>query len=101
MDKAVCKSSECFEDVSSINLAGIYKELAETIGVENAYKIYSHFKGMQLMFPLKFYAPEYTAKKIVREYDNGNGKTIHELVREYGLSESRVRQILRGYHSSE
>lgn len=40
--------------VTSEDLAGVYKEVAETVGVDNAYKIYSHFKGLQLMFPLSF-----------------------------------------------
>ena len=72
--------------------AGVYKDLAETVGVENAYKIYSHFKGLQLMFPLKFYSKTYIMQQICSEY---NGKNVHALARKYGYSESRVRQILR------
>ena len=78
--------------VTSEDLAGVYKEVAETVGVDNAYKIYSHFKGLQLMFPLKFYSREYIVQQICSEYD---GKNIHALARKYGYSESRVRQILR------
>ena len=36
------------------NLVGIYKEVAETVGVDNAFKIFENFKGQQLMLPLKF-----------------------------------------------
>ena len=54
---------ESMTEVTSEDLAGVYKDLAETVGVENAYKIYSHFKGLQLMFPLKFYS-----KKIGRAH---------------------------------
>lgn len=79
-------------DVTSTDLSGVYKEVAETVGVENAYKIYIHFKGLQLMFPLKFYSKEYIAQRICTEY---NGKNVHDLARKYGYSESRVRQILR------
>lgn len=50
--------------VTSEDLAGVYKEVAETVGVDNAYKIYSHFKGLQLMFPLKFYSREYIVQQI-------------------------------------
>ena len=77
---------------TSEDLAGVYKDLAETVGVENAYKIYSHFKGLQLMFPLKFYSKTYIMQQICSEY---NGKNVHALARKYGYSESRVRQILR------
>lgn len=79
-------------EVTSEDLAGVYKEVAETVGIDNAYKIYSHFKGLQLIFPLKFYSSEYIAQQICSEYD---GKNVHDLARKYGYSESRVRQILR------
>ncbi len=83
---------ESISDVTSEDLAGVYKEVAETVGVDNAYKIYSHFKGLQLMFPLKFYSREYIVQQICSEYD---GKNVHALARKYGYSESRVRQILK------
>ena len=79
-------------DVTSSDLAGVYKEVAETVGVDNAYKIYNQLKGLQLMFPLKFYSKEYIAQQIQAEY---NGKNVRDLARKYGYSESRVRQILR------
>lgn len=79
-------------DVTSSDLAGIYREMAETVGVENAYKIYLQFKGLQLMFPLKFYSKEYIAQQILKEY---NGKNVRDMARKYDYSESRVRQILR------
>ena len=74
------------------HLAGVYKEVAETVGVDNAYKIFCHFKGQQLMFPLKFYSSEYTARQIIEEYDGSN---VRDLVRKFGYSESRIRQIIR------
>lgn len=83
---------ESMTEVTSEDLAGVYKDLAETVGVEDAYKIYSHFKGLQLMFPLKFYSKTYIMQQICSEY---NGKNVHALARKYGYSESRVRQILR------
>jgi len=79
-------------DVTSEDLAGIYKEVAEAVGIENAYRIFHHFRGLQLMFPLKFYSSEYITHKIKSEYD---GKNVRNLARKYGYSESRVRQILR------
>lgn len=79
-------------DVTSSDLAGVYKEVAEAVGVDNTYKIYNHFKGLQLMFPLRFYSKEYIAQQILSEYD---GKNVRDLARKYGYSESRVRQILR------
>lgn len=79
-------------DVKPEDLSGIYKEVAETIGIDNAYKIFYRFKGLQLLFPLKFYSSEYIAQQINEEYD---GKNVRMLAQKYGYSESRVRQILR------
>lgn len=82
-------------DITSEDLAGIYKEVAETIGIDYAYEIYLQFKGMQIMFPLKFYSNKYIAQRVFNEYERGIN--IHDLVRKYELSESRIRQILRKY----
>ena len=84
-------------DVTSSDLAGVYKEVAETVGVDNAYKIYNHFKGLQLMFPLRFYSKEYIAQQIQAEYD---GKNVRDLARKYVYSESRVRHILKNKKES-
>ena len=56
---------EIIAEVTSEDLAGVYKDLAETVGVDNAYKIYSHFKGLQLVFPLKFYSKTYIMQQIM------------------------------------
>lgn len=79
-------------NVEPSGLAGIYKEVAETIGVDNAYKMFLHFRGLQIMFPLKFYSSDYIAEQIREEY---NGKNVRDLARKYGYCESRIRQILK------
>lgn len=79
-------------DTIPANLAGVYKDVAETVGVENAYKIFCNFRGQQLMFPLKFYSSEYKARQIIEEYDGSN---VRDLVHKFEYSESRIRQILR------
>lgn len=80
-------------NTESAHLAGIYQEVAETVGVTNAYEIFRNFKGQQLVFPQKFYSSEFTAQQIVEKYDAGS--TVRDLVREFEYSESRIRQILR------
>lgn len=82
-------------DATTEDLAGIYKELAETVGIDNAHEIYLHFKGMQMMFPRKFYSHKYIAQQIVKEYEKG--VSVRCLVQKYGLCESRVRQIIKKY----
>ena len=93
LDVNFSDSLDVYEGVTATDFVGVYKEVAETVGIDNAYKLFSRFRGLQLMFPLKFYSSDYIASQIVEEY---NGKNIQNLVRKYGYSESRVRQILRG-----
>lgn len=78
--------------VSSEELAGIYTEVAEEIGIDNAYVLFKHFRGQQLTFPLKFYSSDYIAQRICQEH--GKGESARKLATKYGYSESRVRQIL-------
>lgn len=85
-------------NVSSADLAGVYKEVAEIVGLDNAYKIFHHFRGLQMMFPLKFYSSTYKEQQILEEYD---GKNIRKLAKKYEYSESRIRQILRKQHIKE
>ena len=84
------------DEVSNRDLAGVYSEVAEQIGIENAYRLFCHFKGQQLTFPIKFLSSECIAGKIRSEYD---GTNVRELARKFEYSESRVRQILRGSDS--
>lgn len=92
LDVNFSEALDIYEGTTVTDLAGIYKEVAETVGIDNAYKLFNRFRGLQLMFPLRFYSSDYIASQIVEEY---NGKNIQNLVRKYGYSESRVRQILR------
>ena len=82
-------------DATSDDLAGIYKEVAETVGIDNAYEIFLKFKGLQLVFPQNFYSREYMATLIITEYEDG--KSVRELARKYDYSESRIRQIVKGF----
>lgn len=80
------------EEATKEDLAGVYEEVAEQIGIHNAYVLFQHFRGQQLTFPLKFYSSECIAKRIKEEH---NGSNTRDLARKYGYSESRVRQIVR------
>ena len=81
------------EKVSSKDLAGVYQEIAEQIGVKETRILYDHFKGQQLSLPIKFYNNDYIGTRIKGEYHSG--KTIKEIARNYGYTERRVRQIIK------
>lgn len=80
--------------VTSTDLAGVYKELAEQIGLQSTYVLYQYFKGQQITFPLKFYSNEYIAENVWKDHEEGMG--IRKIAKKYEYSESRIRQILRG-----
>lgn len=87
------KAKEEMKNVECSSLAGIYRDIAELVGVDAAYTLYERFKGLQISFPSRFLDSEFVVKKIREEYDGGN---VKELARKYGYSESRVRQLLKG-----
>ena len=69
-----------------------YQELADLIGLENAYKLYDTYQGLSYTFPMRLYDPKKVAQKIVSEYD---GKNASELARKYGYSLRWVLEALR------
>lgn len=78
-------------EVKKDDLMGVYKEIAEILDVDSAYKVFKELRGQQICFPQRFYDSK-KVKDIVRsEYTGNNAK---ELARKYGYSERRIRQFL-------
>lgn len=73
------------------DLADVYMEIANKIGVDAAVAIHEMFKGQQIMFPQKLYSKEYVYSYIKENY---NGRNIRELAKKFGYSDRRVRQII-------
>ena len=73
-------------------LNGIYRDIAENIGIDVALKIYENYKGLQLTFPLKFLSSQYVNNAIIQEF---NGTNTRELARKFSCSERKVRNVLR------
>jgi Mor family transcriptional regulator len=73
------------------DLADVYMEIADKIGVEAAVAIHEMFKGQQIMFPQKLYSKEYVYSYIK---ENCNGRNVRELAKKFGYSDRRVRQII-------
>ena len=83
---------EQFGNVENGSLAGIYSDIADVIGIDGAYAIFRHFKGLQVCFPSRFLNNEFTIQCMHREYD---GTNIKALAQKYDYTESRVRQLLK------
>ncbi|MEE8817032.1 MAG: Mor transcription activator family protein [Lachnospiraceae bacterium] len=76
----------------------IYKDLAELVGVGNARKIWKVYAGLNITFPQRLYSREYTRAFIAKNYQD---KSPRELAKATGLSERRVRQIIREIKSEK
>lgn len=51
------------------DFVSVYCEIAELVGVENAVKIYEHFRGQQMAFPTRIYSIQYVEKYVKEHYD--------------------------------
>lgn len=73
-------------------IAEIYEQLIEIVGVEHTKRIYEHFKGQQITFPMRFYKTEFIKMEVKRQYD---GKNLKELAKRYGYTERYMRELLK------
>lgn len=82
------------EDVTSSDYFGIYREIAEILGIENTEKLHNHFRGQQVVFPMKLYSDEYVCEYVTKNLENKT-KTKKELAREFQYTERRISEIVR------
>ena len=73
-------------------LNNVYKEIADSLGMDAAMDIYKMFKGQQITFPVRFLNPARIQRIIIQEYD---GTNIKALAIKYNYSEKTVRRIIR------
>ncbi len=80
------------DDMRDNQYAGIYAELVPLIGKQATIKIWNNFKGISATFPQSLYSKEY-----FQEYIRSHEKNMKaaDMARELGLSERRVRQIIK------
>ena len=74
------------------NLTGIYQEIAQITNVETAIKMHNLFKGQQITFPQRLYNIDFIRSYVKENYD---GHNIRELSQKFGLSDRRIRQIIK------
>jgi len=78
-------------DLKPEHLNGVYKDIAEHLGIEIAQMIFQHYKGLQVTFPTRFLASAHLRDQICSEY---TGHNISGLARKYQYSERWIRKIL-------
>ena len=69
----------------------IYKEISEIVGLDSTLKIYLHFKGQQITFPVRLYNPNLIKENIIKEWD---GHNIADLARKYDYSQKTIRRFI-------
>ena len=70
----------------------VYRELAELLGDAAALKIWNRYAGINLSFPKQLYSREFI-RKFIRE--NSGVMKPSDIARSIGLTERRVRQIIK------
>ena len=75
-----------------VGLNGVYKDIADEMGIENTLTIYRLFHGTQISFPNRLFSKEYTYAAITKEY---NGNNVPQLARKYNYSERSIWRILK------
>lgn len=70
----------------------VYKEISEIVGLDATLKIYLHFKGQQVSFPVRLYNPHLIQRNVIKEFDGAN---IKELAKKYDYSEKTIRRMIR------
>ncbi len=71
----------------------VYGEIAQILSnPEDVERIYELLKGQTISFPQKLYSREYTREYILKYYGK---KTAREIASVLGISDRRVRQIVK------
>ncbi len=79
------------QDITINDLNGIYKDIAEIIGIEKTLLLHDNFQGQQVTFPKKLYTKEY----IIRQSKDKNNENIKKMAFQFGYTESHLRKILK------
>ena len=84
-DEEVCMSRDPEQ------YGGIYRELAELLGDAAVAKIWKHYRGLTVTFPMRLHSRDQ-----IHQFIESNMKVMKpaEIGKAVGLSERRVRQII-------
>ncbi len=80
--------------IEAQDLAGIYRDIAEIIGVENALQIYNHLKGQQVTFPMKLFTTDYIMRQVI---DDKNGKSIKQIAVKFNYTERHLHKMIKEF----
>ena len=81
-----------FKGIEYEALNPIYRNLINAVGYEAAEKLYDHYRGQQLNFPIRLFDTGYIKKTLVEQGDDCD---IKKLSRELGCSERWIIKLAR------
>lgn len=85
------------KNIKPSDLAGIYKDIAELIGIEKTLLLHKEFQGQQITFPKKVFSKAYILNKI----QDDKPVDFKSIASEYGYTERRLRQIIKESRGEE
>ena len=77
-------------DVEALN--EVYRTLIDVVGLENAEKLYDHYRGQQLNFPVRLFSTEYIKQTLAKE---GEGCDMKLMSRNLGCSERWIKKLAK------
>lgn len=87
---------EIQEEITPSDLTGVYREIAEVIGVEPTIALHSRFRGQQITLPKKLFTHDYILTKVKK----GDGASkVKKVAAQYGYTERRLRQIMKEHRN--
>lgn len=92
MKKLQKKRGGQVREIRSSDLQGIYKEIADIVGVEITKIIFQQLKGQQITFPTHLYEKSYVIQEVNSRYD---GTNLRELAHEFNYTERWIRTFVR------
>lgn len=78
--------------VQSKSFNGIYRDIADLLGMDAALKFHEQYRGQQITLPVNLFNREYIASQIIDEYNGHNAKY---LASKFGYSEKWIRKIIK------
>lgn len=79
---------EIRRQVDSSDFSGVYQDMVENLGVEITKRIYKHYNGQQVTFPMRLYSNQLILKTIYLEVKN-NEKTKFKKDNNNGIDSSK------------
>jgi len=76
---------------------GVYKEIAEIIGGDATYAIFTSMRGQQVTFPKRLYSQEFILKQIT---NCCNEKNVKKWATEFDYTEKYLRKLLKQLEES-